>query len=189
MTDDEMTRIGDALRDRLLEEALRLFAERGYRNTSLQDIAVEAGCAKQTLLFHFGSKGGLLAEALDPAIEAGNALAERLADLPDDRVAEAAVTGFVDLALRYRREVALLLTELADAVGTAPFIPTHGQREHLLDALAGRSTRLQDQLRAWMVLRTVTASCGKLSDTPDGRDREDIVRGALRLLIDGSVRP
>lgn len=184
-----MTRIGDALRDRLLETALRLFALRGYRNTSLQDIAAEADCAKETLLFHFGSKARLLSEVLSPAVEAGNALAERLADLPDDRVTEAAVTGFVDLALRYRREVALLLTEVADATGTAPFLRSHGQREHLLDALAGRSTRLQDQLRAWMVLGTVTASCGKLSDTPDDKDREEIVRGALRLLIDGTVRP
>lgn len=54
-----------ALRDkRIIEVATRLFLERGYANTSLNDIAVTAGVAKRTIYNLFGDKSGIFDEII-----------------------------------------------------------------------------------------------------------------------------
>ncbi len=45
---------------RILDAALSTFASRGVGATSLDAVAAAAGCTKQTLLHHYGSKDGLL---------------------------------------------------------------------------------------------------------------------------------
>lgn len=44
-----------------------VFAERGYEATSLDALAAELGVTKQTILYHFGSKAGLLDAVLADA--------------------------------------------------------------------------------------------------------------------------
>lgn len=46
--------------DRILQAAKKLFAERGYENTSTVNIARLAGTSESQLMKHFGSKEGLL---------------------------------------------------------------------------------------------------------------------------------
>src|SRR5436305_5118889 len=47
-------------RDRLIDAATRLFAERGYRDASVQAIGEAAGISRGSIFWHFGSKEGLL---------------------------------------------------------------------------------------------------------------------------------
>ena len=63
---------------RILDAALSTFASRGVGATSLDAVAAAAGCTKQTLLHHYGSKDGLLdavllavADELAEAVDAG----------------------------------------------------------------------------------------------------------------------
>lgn len=51
--------------ERVLEVARRLFAERGYAETTLEQIASEAGIAVATLYSAFQSKRGILSRLLD----------------------------------------------------------------------------------------------------------------------------
>jgi AcrR family transcriptional regulator len=51
-----------AVPERLLAEATRLFAERGYDRTSVQEIVEAAGVTKGALYHYFGSKDDLLHE-------------------------------------------------------------------------------------------------------------------------------
>jgi AcrR family transcriptional regulator len=51
-------------RDALLDAAIEEFAEGRWQKVSLQALAARAGVTKQTLLRHFGSKDGLLMQAL-----------------------------------------------------------------------------------------------------------------------------
>jgi TetR/AcrR family transcriptional regulator len=55
-------------RDRILEAAMRHFAERGYRRTRVEDVAAEVGVAKGTIFLDFGSKEGLFLEAFKRAV-------------------------------------------------------------------------------------------------------------------------
>lgn len=52
-------------RERILHAAKRLFAERGYENTSTVAIARMAGTSESQLVKHFGSKEGLLEAIFD----------------------------------------------------------------------------------------------------------------------------
>lgn len=64
--------------------AARLFARRGYEATSTREIVEEAGVAKPTLYYHFGSKEGLAKALLvDPLAELVERLGEILAEGAD----------------------------------------------------------------------------------------------------------
>jgi AcrR family transcriptional regulator len=56
-----------ATRRRIVDAAAELFVERGYGVTTLEQIAVRAGVAVQTVYFHFGNKRTVLKEAVDVA--------------------------------------------------------------------------------------------------------------------------
>lgn len=53
--------------ERIAGAALRAFASAGYAATSLDALAAELGLSKQTILYHFGSKEGLLDAVIDDA--------------------------------------------------------------------------------------------------------------------------
>ncbi|MEE4545651.1 TetR/AcrR family transcriptional regulator [Streptomyces sp. V4-01] len=84
---------GAAVPERLLAEATRLFAERGYDRTSVQEIVEAAGVTKGALYHYFGSKDDLLheiyARVLRLQTERLDAIAARPTDVPE-RLAEAA---------------------------------------------------------------------------------------------------
>jgi AcrR family transcriptional regulator len=69
-------------RDRILEAAMRQFADRGYRGTRVEDVANEVGVAKGTVFLDFGSKEGLFLEAFKRAV----ALLPAWLDAPADVV-------------------------------------------------------------------------------------------------------
>lgn len=55
-------------RDRIVEAAMRQFAEHGYRGGRVEDIAAEVGVAKGTVFLDFGSKEGLFLAAYQRAL-------------------------------------------------------------------------------------------------------------------------
>ncbi|MER5218814.1 TetR/AcrR family transcriptional regulator [Streptomyces flaveus] len=55
-------------RQRMLDAAARLFTERGWTRTTVEDIARTAEVGVQTVYFTFGNKRALLKEVLDAAI-------------------------------------------------------------------------------------------------------------------------
>jgi TetR/AcrR family transcriptional regulator, cholesterol catabolism regulator len=56
-------------RERIVGSAARLFADRGYFATSLEDIAQDVGIRKASLYWHVSSKAHLLGEILSGCIE------------------------------------------------------------------------------------------------------------------------
>ncbi|MFJ3380675.1 TetR/AcrR family transcriptional regulator [Curtobacterium sp. NPDC090217] len=55
---------GDERRRQILDVALRLFAERGFTDVSVADVAGEVGITTAGLLHHFGTKNALLIAVL-----------------------------------------------------------------------------------------------------------------------------
>ena len=58
----------EAKRGRILDAAMRQFAERGYHATRIEDIATELAIAKGSVFQHFGSKEGLFLAAYKKAV-------------------------------------------------------------------------------------------------------------------------
>jgi AcrR family transcriptional regulator len=57
-------------RERILEAATELFAQKGYAGTGVDQLAAHSGIAKTAIYYHFGNKAGLLAAALERASSA-----------------------------------------------------------------------------------------------------------------------
>jgi AcrR family transcriptional regulator len=60
---------GKERREQLLDIGRRLFAERGFEGTSIEEIAARAGVSKPVVYEHFGGKEGLYAVVVDREVE------------------------------------------------------------------------------------------------------------------------
>src|SRR5829696_6192049 len=70
-------------REAILVASRRLFAERGYEGATLRAIAAEAGVDAALVVHFFGSKAGLLVEAIQWPFDPADELPRLLADGPE----------------------------------------------------------------------------------------------------------
>jgi TetR/AcrR family transcriptional regulator len=73
----------EAKRTRIIDAAMRHFAEQGYHAARVGDIAAELGIAKGSVFQHFGSKDGLFFEAYKKAVRAFPAYLDAPAEVRD----------------------------------------------------------------------------------------------------------
>jgi AcrR family transcriptional regulator len=101
-----------ATRERLLEAAGRLFAERGYRGATLREIAEAAGANLAAANYYFGSKERLYLEVAREHFERlERRLAERGADAREEELAD---LSRAELAARLRARVRTMLGSLLE---------------------------------------------------------------------------
>ncbi len=169
----------------ILAAAARRFAVTGYRGTSLQEIASEVGCSKAAVLYHFANKEAILTELMAPAIAVLQSLDDRIAAQPDPASAQrVAAEGFVDLAVRFRREIALLRGEFPELLQQPVFAHIHEISERLIDAMAGRSERASARICALVLLAGIAETCGQFGDVTD-----EELRDALLALLRRALEP
>lgn len=86
-----------ATRQRILTAAQRLFAERGYADTSIEDISVAADVAIRTIYLHFPSKAAIMLAYFDGWLDAFvDAIRQRPVDEPVIDTVRAALAAMVD---------------------------------------------------------------------------------------------
>jgi len=171
-------------RDEILSVAARLFSQVGFKGTSLHDIAVEVGCSKATLLYHFDSKEAILLELVAPAARDLAALDAKTSELDTATAQEAAIEGFVDLVLAYRREVALIYADLPHLLEHPAFADLQPATTRLVTTIAGRSADPAAQIAARVLLAGITAVAIECDDPAELRPA--LVRVARRALVPGA---
>ena len=129
---------GEDKRERILTEAVGLFAARGYAGTSLNDIARAAEISKAGLLHHFGSKELLFTEVLDRRDEVTTAQWRDLGSNPWELL-----DHFVTVVeANQSQETFVRLYTSVSAMGVNPGNPAHDWlRRHFqlgIDNLAAR---------------------------------------------------
>ena len=119
---DRRRRLPRAEREQqLLAVAQELFAERGFRSVSMDEVALRAGVTKPILYDHFGSKDGLVVATIR---QAGEQLAADIAAAIEGvdgpaALLEAGFTGFFTFAETHGRGWFTLLGDDAVAGGAA----------------------------------------------------------------------
>lgn len=84
MVTTEQTHVEAAdFRRRVVAESIRLFAERGYEATTVDDVAAAAGTSRRTLFRQFGSKEGLIFADHDSLLDQVAAHLEAAAGVDD----------------------------------------------------------------------------------------------------------
>jgi AcrR family transcriptional regulator len=105
-------------RTTIVDVATRLFAEQGYDETTLVQIADEADIAPSTFFNYFPAKSDILFAPIDAVIESAR---ERILDRPDDELATPAVLAWVtDVLPDVEAPYTEALREIPRIVATVP---------------------------------------------------------------------
>jgi AcrR family transcriptional regulator len=152
-------------RERLIEAATRLFAERGYRDASVQAIGEAAGISRGSIFWHFGSKEGLLWAVVQRAFTRWEA--ETLVPEVGDARGEEAIGRALRAHRRFLADeggtLRLLFVLMFEALGPRP-------------ELAGEFARLHRDLR-------VLATPWLEEAVADGDFRDDVDPETIVTLI------
>jgi AcrR family transcriptional regulator len=144
---------------RLIQAAAQLFAQKGYAETSIRDLAEAAGVNVAAVNYHFGDKENLYRETLRHTFSGGyeindrfRALGEQTQKLGTPEAAEAAIRSWIQLfvqqALNYKTDqhIRLMMRELSDPSPCLDFIISEFMRPKG-DVLAGLILQLRPDLK------------------------------------------
>ncbi len=175
----------------LLAAARTFFAERGYADTSMDELTAQAGLTRGALYHHFGDKKGLLAAVVDQ-IDAE--MDERLQAISNN--AEDAWDGFVrrchaylEMALEPKMQRIVLCDAKAVLGGASPESHQYcvGSMEGLIQALMdqGRIEQADPHALASLIYGSLAEAAFWIAQGEDGDAR--LVKGlaALDLLLRG----
>src|SRR5689334_2408675 len=154
-----------ARRDQLLDVAQRVFTERGYAPTSMDDVAEAAGVTKPVLYDHFGSKDGLLAAVIE---RAGNEMLDATTGAIADLEAQTALREGLVAFFRYVDDHAgawtLLVREVAPGTPAAEAVDRVRQVQvDVIAHLIGRQLAVPDPVRALTYAHVVSGAAERLS--------------------------
>jgi TetR/AcrR family transcriptional regulator, mexJK operon transcriptional repressor len=187
----------------VLEVAKKRFLSAGYRETSLEAIARDAGVAKKTLYCHFGDKAGLfdaiVRKLTDAWVEELRTIVANESRV--DAVLEAAALHLLDVGTR-RDMIELYRLLLAESHRFPALVDAYRSRcgkiagmepltEYLRRSVERSELRLEDvdlavEQFVYLVLGGVRArmllGCGH---RPNAQSRQRIARQAVRIFMSG----
>jgi AcrR family transcriptional regulator len=170
---------GHETRERILDAARQLFAERGYAATSLADIASAVGLTKTAVAYHFHPKDRLATELIAPAGQDIVALIED--EFDDDR---AFVDALVTFTVRHRAIIRLIMEDISGADDAPPGSPGEAIRvfrDAIYRRLAGPDPDSARRIWAWAVLGSLQ-SVVKTIDLPQEDVRKTLLATVLASL-------
>ena len=135
--------------DAILDVAVRVFRERGYDGSSLENVARAAGITKASIYYHVRSKEELLARGVGRALDALFAVL----DEPPANTGRAAdrlkyiVRRTIEITVEQLAEVALLLRVRGNTRTERRVLERRRQFDHLVATMMGKAQREGD-LRA-----------------------------------------
>lgn len=189
---------GRTVPERLAEAALRLFAEKGFESTSVQDVVSAAGVTKGAMYHYFGSKDDLLAEiyarVLRLQMERLTSFVER--DAPVAERVFAAAADVVVTTIEHLDSMTVFFRSLHQ-LSTAQADDVRRERRRYHDAFRGmvlegqRAGVFRDDIEADLVVDYFFGSVHHLPMwwKTDGRPSADHVgRTFATLLLDGLRR-
>ena len=130
---------GPANRQRIVEAALHFFMERGYAETSIGDVAEQAGLLKGNLSYYFKTKADILDSVSQARME--ELFGRLLQGLPDDASALQALDKF----LQVTEDSAVELARVGCPIGTLA-----SQLGKSDPALQPYASRILEAMQAWL---------------------------------------
>ncbi len=175
---------GTAGRARVEQAALRLFAEDGVSETSLQKIADALGVTKAAVYWHYRSKDEIVLAALRPALDELERLAERAgAERSRRGRVELLVAGVVDLLISNRCGLTVLMGDLAVRHLLAQNPTLLGVLERIVDMLAGSEPAQRVAATLFLAGLTGPATDPVNVSLDDADLREHLIDSGRRLLL------
>jgi len=171
--------------------ALRLFASRGFDNTTIEQIAAEAGVSERTFFRYFTTKASVLWTEFETEVEM---IRSALAAVPDDMPLMDAVRGAVVAANHYQADDVPEMRMRMHLIATVPALSFSAAEhyeawERAISEFAGRRLgQPADSLYPLTVGRTTLAACRAAYDRWSVRADADLTTyldAALAALASG----
>ena len=177
-------------RERILQAAAKLFVERGYDATTMQDVVAEAGTSIGNAYFYFGSKERLVSEMIEAAARAALEESDREVEgiSPGPARIGTLIAFRVSGMLRDRRGLAQLLVATDQRIGSVQILESITIARWLAELAASLPERRPQELPAiaaaiWGVNRAVVQRIVQGELEMDEREAVKFVAGwSLRAL-------
>ena len=177
----------EATSERIRSVAAELFADKGYGETSLREIAERLGITKAALYYHYPSKEQLLQAIVLPFFDDIRVLVDHAEqELPSGPALRSFFEAYLDMLLRHRTVCALFLR---DASSLVAIVPLYKEALHLTrrlnSSIAGPDATDEQRLRtaaAFEVLGVALLTSSWLPDIPDDTVRKTLLDAAVRVL-------
>jgi TetR/AcrR family transcriptional regulator, regulator of mycofactocin system len=171
--------------------ALRMFAERGFENTTIEQIAAEAGVSERTFFRYFTNKASVLWTEFETEVET---IREALAAVPDDAAMMDAIRGAVVAANHYHADDVPEMRMRMQLIATVPALSFSAAEhyeawERAISEFAGRRLgQPADSLYPLTIGRAALAACRAAYDRWSVRADDDLtiyLNAALTALAGG----
>ena len=175
----------------LLATARVVFSERGYAETSMDDLTAQAGLTRGALYHHFGDKQGLLAAVVDQIDAEMDARLKAISDAAEDPWDgfRLRCTGYLEMALEPTIQRIVLRDARAVLGGASPESQRHciDSMQRLLAHLIGLGVvaEAHPQALASVVYGSLAEAAFWIADGDDGDARLVQSVAALDLLLRG----
>lgn len=181
---------GPGKRERILDAAVRVFAQEGFYNAKVSEIARVAGVADGTIYLYFKSKDDLLISLFEDRMERVNA------DLKDALAKEPTATGRLKRVVELHLELVEQNRPMAEVIcvelrQSAKFIKEYKNPKfaEYLRIIAGaveagqRSGELREDVDATVIARALFGALDEiaLAWLAKGREKLDLSRATLEL--------
>jgi AcrR family transcriptional regulator len=166
-------------RAQILDAARRLFAQQGYQQTSIREIAEQLGLTKTAVLYHFPAKADIFTALAEPFLVDFKAALDRA------ETREEIVVNTLDVWLKHRNllrdnvmhNMAVLSQESVIRRFTELMFEANRR-------VAGPGADLPERIRAAQVIAMLSDPVITHADEPVERVREEVLRGARLLYPD-----
>ncbi len=182
-------------RDRIIEQATRLFVSRGYHAMSMREIAEAVGVTKAALYYHFSDKEALFVAVLTASLDrleailrtaraTGRTAREQVREMLNGIFAQSPEQrAIVRVA---RQEMAALSQETLEQFGRLYYAKFVGQVEAILaDGVARRELRELDPRQTTWLLMGMVYPLLDAAPTGDAGAEESALALALTVFFDG----
>lgn len=128
-------------KDKIIDAAVDLFADKGFNNTSTAEIAALSGVAQGTLFYHFKQKEGILCEVLEQVLQliTNNYATIDQNDKNGLECVEALLRSENLVVKQHRKKVTVLVRDMTDEVdrpGTKGFALIEAFLQYKIDLLS-----------------------------------------------------
>jgi AcrR family transcriptional regulator len=171
-------------RARILSVGLRLFAERGYANTSLREIAEELGVTKAALYFHYKTKEDIVSGIFRDYVGAVHALLDECETGTSDLAArEKLLRDFAALQAHWGADLTKLLRQSYTEVVNLPVGAEIKDSHHrLIEVLAGPAPTVMNRTRAVAAVAALQSVALPFEDVDEQTRREAALIVSLEVL-------
>lgn len=175
----------------LLATARKVFSERGYADTSMDDLTAQANLTRGALYHHFGDKKGLLAAVVDQIDAEVDKRLQAISDAAEDEWEgfRSRCRAYLEMALEPEIQRIVLRDARAVLGGASPDSQRHCVESmgQLIDSLmqSGIVTQADPQALASLIYGSLAEAAFWIADGEDGNTRLEQGVVALELLLRG----